>query len=110
MPLYSSIRRAAMPGCDPGMTYRVGLGSATPHSHRRLVLAECLAHHSAHLTDRGAVSERVLQRVEEIAAALDYLAKVLQPTRDRCAVAIFLEALQPLHLVTLGLRVDAQDL
>src|SRR5215211_1308016 len=75
-----------------------------------LVLAEHVAHRAAGLTDRGAVAQRVLERIEEVAVASGYPPKVLQAALDHLGVPAVLEPLEPLELALLGLRVDLQDL
>ena len=54
-------------GCDPGIDVELRL-HAPGTLHRRLVLAEHLAHHVADLAERGVVAQRVLDRVEQVAA------------------------------------------
>ena len=71
-----------------------------------LVLAEDVAHRAAHLADRGARAQRVLDRVQQVALALGDLAKLLEPGVDRPWSRSALNSRQPLDLAPLGLRVD----
>src|SRR5687768_7960040 len=79
-------------------------------SLRLLVFAELVAHDAADLADRRALLERGADRFEQVARALRDLSQLLEPRRDLLLVAIGLELLQPVDLLALGLRVDAQDL
>ena len=75
-----------------------------------LVLAEDVAHRVADLADRGAVAQRVLDRVEQVAVAARDLAQRLEARSSTSfGVAVGLERGQALELAALGLRVDAQD-
>ena len=79
MPLCSSISPRRDAGVRAGDDVELDLHAVTYRLNRRLVLAEHLAHHAADLAERGAIAQRVLDRVEQVAAAAGNLAQVLQP-------------------------------
>ena len=74
------------------------------------VLAELVAHHAADLADRGPRLERRADRCIRLPSPCAVVREVLEPRVDLRLVAVGLELLQPLDLLVLGLRVDAEDL
>src|SRR5215212_6456221 len=74
-----------------------------------LVLAEDVPHRAADLPDRARVLERLADRRQEVLVTAGGAAQLLQPLVGELLVAALLERLQPLDLLALGLRVDAQD-
>src|SRR5829696_5592488 len=77
---------------------------------RLVVLAEHLAHDAADLADRGLLGQGVADRVEQVPVGLGGLAELAELGLQLLVVAVRLELLQPVDLLLLRLRVDAQDL
>ena len=74
-----------------------------------LVLAEHVAHRAANLAHRAAFLQRLAQDGQQVVGPAGALADLLQPALDQLLVAVGLERVQPLDLLALGLRVDAED-
>src|SRR5215213_10395448 len=74
------------------------------------VLAELVAHDAANLAQAGALLERRAHRHEQVLAAAAGGAQLLEAGVHRLVVAVFLEGLEALDLLALGLRVHPQDL
>src|ERR1700722_14504714 len=81
---------------------------AHSRSERRLVLPEHVAHRAARLTHRAAILERLPQDRQQVVAPPRALADLLEAPLHEWEVAIGLESLQAVHLMTLGGGIDTQ--
>src|SRR5438552_2441708 len=101
------LRRAPPP--REGIKPREAMAAPCDWSHRRLVLAELLAHHAADLAQRGVVAERVPERIEQVPVAAADLAELLEAPAHKLLVPVLFEALEAGDLVVLGLGIDLED-
>src|SRR5438046_6397368 len=74
------------------------------------VFAEGVAHRAAHLADRRAVAQRVLDRIEQVAVAVSDLTELRKAGIDGSLVPGLLERLEALDLATLRFGIHPEDL